>query len=379
MPRLVRLALICAGLLAVALPASASAAFIGKSGTNLTNGTAPFRFIGFNNYQLTGRTGNAVCGRALSDTQVDQVLQQAKDAGATVVRTWFFQASYRAEGNSYAAYDRVLTKAAAKGLKVVPVLVNHYPDCEPSGGAKKDEGFYDYGYKQSGWGYPQSYKDWAYNLAAHYKTNQTVAFWQLVNEAETSYNGGCNTTIESNGRTRSSNILRRFVDDMGGAIHGADPNHLVSLGTIGSGQCGAANSTEYQYVHQSGGTDLCEYHDYDKATQPLPGDQYNGLQTRINDCNAVGKPFLVGESGIVADAGTDGGSTGSITSTTLQRRADFFSAKLNSAFSAGVDGYMLWEKILDGSSSSYNLNNGRYGIGPSDPLNAVTKAKAGSL
>lgn len=51
------------------------------------------------------------------------MLQDAKNAGATVIRIWFFQSSYRGAGNSYAPFDRVLSRAAARGLKVVPVLV----------------------------------------------------------------------------------------------------------------------------------------------------------------------------------------------------------------------------------------------------------------
>ncbi len=89
--------------------------------------------------------------------------------------------------------------------------------------------------------------------------------------------------------------------------------------------------------------------------------------------------MLIGESGVVADATADGGSGGSITTASLQRRAGFVSAKLNAAFDKGVDGYLLWEKIPDASASAYNLDNGRYGIGPDDPVNAVTLAKARQL
>ncbi|MEA2231829.1 MAG: mannan endo,4-beta-mannosidase [Solirubrobacteraceae bacterium] len=365
-------------LLILAAPAAASAGFVQRSGTNLSLDGSAFRFVGHNNYQLTSVAGQFSCGRALDGAMVDRVLQDAKDAGATVIRTWFFQSFYRGAGNSYAPFDRVLDKAAAKGLKVIPVLVNHYPDCEPSGAKRKDEGFYDYGYKTAGWGYPQPFKDYAYNLASRYRNNATIAFWQIVNEAETSWSGGCNTTIEANGHQRAANVLRRFVDDMGSAIHAAAPNHRVSLGTIGTGQCGAAGS-EYRYVHESAGSDICEDHDYDRATQPMPGDPYNGLAVRVSQCNAIGKPMLIGESGIVADVDSGGGSSGSITATTLKRRADFFAAKLNAAFDSGIDGYLLWEKSADASGSVYNLDHGRYGIGPSDPLNSVTLAKARQL
>ena len=56
-------------------------------------------------------------------------------------------------------------------------------------------------------------------------------------------------------------------------IRDLDPLHLISLGTIGSGQCGAGSSDEFTALHTLPAIDLCEFHDYN-ATQPLPGDQY---------------------------------------------------------------------------------------------------------
>ena len=165
-----------------------------------------------------------------------------------------------------------------------------------------------------GWGYTRSYRDYARSVATTYKANDTIAFWQLVNEAEDPSSSGCNSTIEANGHQHSANLLRRFVNDMGAAVKAADPNHLVSLGTIGGGQCGASGA-DYKYVHESPGTDMCEYHDYDNAATAMPGDQWNGLAVRVSQCNAIGKPMLIGESGGVADADQYGGSSGSITTT----------------------------------------------------------------
>ena len=47
---------------------------------------------------------------------------------------------------------------------------------------------------------------------------------------------------------------------MTSAIKAVDHNHLVSLGTLGTGQCGVAG-TDYEFVN-GGNTDICEYHDY---------------------------------------------------------------------------------------------------------------------
>ena len=126
-------------------------------------------------------------------------------------------------------------------------------------------------------------------------------------------------------------------------------------------------------LYTPGGWNLCEYHDYGDVTQAIPDDGFNRLRQRIDQCNALGKPLVVGEAGIVADVGDDGQSTGSITIETLGRRAALFNAKLSAAFAEGIDGYLIWEKIPDASNSNYNFNNGRFGVGPSDPLNGVTE------
>ena len=40
--------------------------------------------------------------------------------------------------------------------------------------------------------------------------------------------------------------------------------------------------------------DRCEYHDDDQAADAMPGDQYNGLQVRLDQCKALGRFVYVG-------------------------------------------------------------------------------------
>jgi hypothetical protein len=136
---------------------------------------------------------------------------------------------------------------------------------------------------------------------------------------------------------------------VGGLIKSIDANHLVSLGTIGSGQCGTAGD-DYAYVHALPQIDLCEYHDYwDPA--PIPGDQWNGLQMRIDQCNALNKPLFIGEVGVRPN---DVGGT-------LQHRADVIRAKIAAQSAAGIDGFLAWAWSNLGST----LDN--FDIGPNDP------------
>ena len=98
---------------AVALAAGtpAHAQFVQRSGAGFTLNGSPWRFLGYNYYQLTSDREATKCNRVISDSTVDAVLSDAKAAGATVIRTWFFQHYYRQAGDSYAPFDRVLGKA----------------------------------------------------------------------------------------------------------------------------------------------------------------------------------------------------------------------------------------------------------------------------
>lgn len=344
--------------------------FVTRSGQRLLLDGHTWRFIGFNDYELSSLPGRTHCGRAVDERTVDSVMQDAEDSGASVIRTWFFQSYYdmsNADGRwrriapTWAAFDRVLAAAAAHHLLVIPVLVNEWPNCEPSTSAK-GIAFFHTGYTHPGYGYPLSFKQYAATVARHYAGDRTIAFWQLGNELQSYSPSGCEEHA-------SADALRAFADQMTTVIKSVDPHHLASLGTVGGDQCGLAGG-DYQYVH-AGRIDMCEYHDYGVATSSIP-DGANSLAERIQQCRALDKPLFIGESGIPADTNDFGQSTGRITSTSLQLRAGFFDAKITAAFQAGVVGYVIWDKRQDASNSEINYYYGRYMVGPSDPTNRVT-------
>ena len=336
----------------------------------------PWRPVGYNQYRLTSAPGGYTCDGGYGDVSDEKLaawLDQIRAAGATVVRTWFFQSQFDPDGTgpeagNFNAFDRVVQGAAARGMKVVPVLVNHWADCE-FGGQAKDSSFYESGYQSPGYGYSLSAREYATTVASHYANEPAIAFWQLANEAEApSPGGGCD-------EGRAAGALRGFAAGMTEAIKQADPNHLVSLGTMGSGQCGTANG-DYRMVHEP--VDICEYHDYDyegnpadNADNPMPGDEWNGLAVRLSQCGPEGlnKPLFVGEVGISADVvgGLDEGS--------LQQRASYFEAKIARQAEAGVDGFVLWEKVLEASDSPEVAGGHEaYGVGYGDPTENVTRA-----
>ena len=265
--------------------------FIRRDGDDLTLDGSPYRFTGFNQYTMGGHCAYAPdLARDLADW----------GPGKRVLRTWFFQAS---TGNGatrdWSRFDAMLAAARARNIKVIPVLLNEWADCE-GGHGTLTRSFYATTYRSTALpGDKTHFRQYVADVVNRYRNDPTVAFWQIGNELETPADsgGGC--------APDGAAVLRAFGDDIGGLIHALDPNHLVSLGTIGSGQCGAS-ATDYQLVHASDGVDLCEYHDYGSPTVGIPGDAWNGLQVRIGQCDALDKPLFVGEAGItLAEVASD--------------------------------------------------------------------------
>jgi endo-1,4-beta-mannosidase len=167
--------------------------------------------------------------------------------------------------------------------------------------------------------------------------------WQLMNEAE-------NQVADQHPECGSPATLKAWADDVSSVIKSLDSNHLISLGTIGGGQCGAVWN-DYETLHSSQNIDLCEYHDYGAAAAPLPGDAWNGLEKRVAQCNTLQKPLFIGESGI--------------RNTPLATRAAQLDAKFRAVFRPGVAGALVWAWNSRGSASQ------DFDVGPGDPVLGV--------
>jgi mannan endo-1,4-beta-mannosidase len=326
--------------------AASTESFVTRSGSQLSLDGKPFRFTGINVYNAVNSN---LCWYPLASGPLLDDSLTAMGPGVQVVRGWFFQNFATINGaRDWTAFDHVLDLARAHGVRVMPTLTNQWADCDgPGGGAGiyKNEAWYAGGYKSATTpGSLVPYWDWVAEIVTRYRDEPTILAWQLINEAEVkpSKDAGCSA---NGGQT-----LRAFADDVSGLIKSLDPNHLVSLGTIGGGQCGT-QSGEYKSVHDVPGIDLCEYHDFGSPSVAIPGDQWNGLQVRIDQCNELDKPMFIGEVGInPADVGGFAG------------RAAALAAKLKARRLAGVDGELVWAWNAFGSSPV------TFDVGPGDPV-----------
>jgi alpha-galactosidase len=324
-------------------------AFVRRSGRELTVGGQPFTFTGINMYNANSR-GECWYAAASGDVLADslEAIRGASGGRLTVLRVWFFQPMATVAGKrDWSAFDHTLAQAREHGFRVVPVLGNQWRSCDGQGDYR-DEQWYRDGYRGAAPPGMVPYRDWVAEVVERYRGEPAIAFWQLLNEAEAarSHGGPC--------APGAAPALRAFADDVGGLVHSIDPNHLVSLGTIGSGQCGASGE-EYRTLHASPGIDLCEYHDYASGRVPLPGDEWNGLAVRIRQCRELDKPIFVGELGI--DPKEVGG---------LPARASAVLTKLYAQFGAGVAGVVVWGWQAAGTSGG-----DAFSIGPGDPVLGV--------
>jgi endo-1,4-beta-mannosidase len=321
--------------------------FVARTGATLTLDGAPYRFTGLNIYNANSRD-NCWYSLGYADGRLDAALGSI-GGGQEVFRAWFFQSLATTNGvRDWSAFDHTLAVAKVRGVRVIATLANQWGDCEeqPSGVYKTDS-WYASGYRTIVRSGTVDYRSWVAEIAARYRDDPTVMAWELMNEPE--------NKVDTAGPCGAPETLRGWAADVSTLIKAVDPNHLIAVGTIGSGQCGAQEDA-YRELHALPDIDLCSYHDYDLPQAAMPGDQWNGLQVRLDQCAAIGKPLFVGETGLSSSgAGT------------LAARATAFDRKFAAEFAAGVVGILMWSWRDEGSSSGYD-------IGPRDPALALLAA-----
>jgi mannan endo-1,4-beta-mannosidase len=334
------------GLLASAAAADPSTSFVTRDGHRLLLDGEPYRFTGINIYNANS---DGLCGDQMNSGTVLADSIAAIGPGKNVIRAWFFEplALDGAGERDWTAFDNTLQVAGDAGYKVIATLTDQWGECGDGGlNGFKTSTWYQSGYTEVQDGNSVSYRDWVAEMATRYKDDPRIAFWQLINEAEVNESEGaaCPPGDEP------ADILKAWADDVSGLVKSIDDNHLVSLGTIGSGQCGAQGA-QYRTVHDISTIDLCEFHDHHAPLDPLPGDEFNGLLVRLQQCAELGKPLFAGEVGIIPSE-FDG---------TLEDRADAFVVKRDAMFARGVQGFLAWAWDKDASTIS-NTD-----IGPDDP------------
>jgi mannan endo-1,4-beta-mannosidase len=341
---------------------------IGASGIQLFLNGSAYRFVGVNAYEAATEWGtNAGCGSELSDAELDQLFSSLQPN--SLVRIWAFQGSMAtdvATGQlNWGPLDRVFAAAAAHGQRLIVSLTDQGGTCD--GGHWQDPSWYEGGFMDvyndptttDGRGLtPLSYWSYLQAIVARYRTSPALGMWEPISEAEASTCPPADEPLNCSGNQTCPNeavaasALRHFYDVVGAEIHALDPNHLVESGLLGGGQCGTQGA-DYEMVSASPGIDVLSYHDY-WGTSLIGGDQWNGLQVRLNQALALGKPIIAGEAGL--QAGTGPGCPSD------EARNETFAAKERAQFRREVSGLLAWNWVpVITTPCSYD-------IAPSDTL-----------
>lgn len=337
--------------------------YITASGTQLFLNGQPFQFTGVNAFNLgTYPGGNAGCGSYVAD--LDAFFSQLRTNSP--VRMWAFQGTITTNPTTkqldWTGLDRVVNAAQKNGKKLILVLGDQAGHCDD--GHWKDKAWYQGGYKQVTNDYgngltPLPYLDYVKQVVTRYKDSSAIAMWEPINEpnAADCLSGkgyDCYSHLACPDEPAAATAMKTFFDSVGGAIKAIDTHHLVSSGAIGDGQCGTVFE-DYKVVHQSSGIDVGSYHDYQHDDQALPGDQWNGLQKRIDQMKLLNKPLIIGEVGMLA-------SSNGVGCMNLTTRRDKMKNKMDGQFAAGVAGIMPWS-LSGGASAGCN-----YDVVANDPL-----------
>ena len=235
--------------------------FVSRSGTGFVLDGEPFVFVGANLTNTAGDPDVHECGPWVFDDPDAQVeewfARMRRDFDGNVLRIWMYQ-GFTNGGTDWRGFDRTVRLAKKYGFKIVPVLENQWPECS-EGGYKLDS-WYAAGYKEPYGRYPISFKEYTRRVVERYKDEPTVAAWMLMNEAEGRSAAG----------KENSEALYAFTRDMTAYVKSIDRNHLVTLGTIGSGQPGTTGA-DFERLGALETVDFLEYHDYARNDEPLPG------------------------------------------------------------------------------------------------------------
>jgi mannan endo-1,4-beta-mannosidase len=307
--------------------------FVKAHGRNLELGRETFIFRGVNIWGAASDQSVYDCGAEDPDqtAYLNRTLRGLSALGVNVVRFFAFQ-SYAGGGTDLTAIRRVIDAARSYNIRVIPVLGNQFADCDyyPSYAKNlsfsKSTDWYETGYKAPNSGYALSYRDYVRMIVSAFKDDPAILTWQLMNEAQVS------DLSDADG-----SILRDFATDVSGLIKSIDPNHLVSVGTHGTGQPGTQGPSN-RALHEISTVDVVEGHDYGADTDPLPGypdSRWNSIWGAMTDAVELDKPFFIDEAGIMA--GDDAACPHS-----LAERAKLLASKARAMFREGGVGYLYW-------------------------------------
>ncbi|MEZ4822095.1 MAG: cellulase family glycosylhydrolase [Ignavibacteria bacterium] len=210
----------------------------------------PFRFIGANMYELAN----------VDSATTGSMLQDAADEGFRVVRFWNFHPVSKDKLNE------ICELAKINNLYLIPVLADTTGYLQSF---SIDAEWYRSGYKET-------YLPYVKDLVSSFKQAKEILLWEIINEPFTD----------------SFQDIFNFAKEVSETISAADPNHLISIGTIGGIGDKFGNSfsrfslSNFEKLYSIKTLDAVSLHDYSFGSTLLERlDIYNRLKGLHNTSN----------------------------------------------------------------------------------------------
>lgn len=379
--------------------------FITRQGAQLLAGSTPFRYVGWNAYDLPFRDAQTLStpveavtfaadgselatvlpvGASLSfDEQIDREIAEARKLGLTVLRTWgfnsdvasehpFYTQSWDFNEEQFARLDAVVDSARRHGVRVIIPFQNYWDDyggiraVTRHLGKSKLEFFTDPACQQM-------FRDYIAHLVGRtntrngrlYRDDPTIMAWELMNEPRMDIND--DDTPDHHLYDPTGEKLGAWIETMAAYIKQLDPNHLVSPGAEGHGFEGWAQHNNEGYGSDPIATmdqpaiDLLTFHPYlnDSKTR-MTVDQAKALVTDFTKAGlARGKPVLMEEWGFDAQqplVAPDGHLVPPQDASFAMLRAYWYQLLPDTFRVAGGTGTNIWMLQTTGQDANYGVS-----------------------
>lgn len=338
--------------------------FITVRNGNFIYNSNVFRFIGCNMYELAN----------VDSSIASLMIKDAYEEGFQVIRFWAF------EPVDYNKLKEICDQAEFYKLKLIPVLADTWGYLQDY---KIDKDWYKEGFKSN-------YLSYVKDITRYFKNRNEIMLWELINEPA----------------SESFSDIYNFVKVISETVRTIDPDHLLSLGTIGGigdkfgNQFSRFNVSNFKNLYSLKTLDAISIHDYsfnsnllerldimfrlkgnhnkaqlmktleklfgffsvkiDKFTIEKYNDTFNfpftlrKVWNTFNNKNLIiaeklNKPLYIGEVGFKKEF--------------KELRKKILSIELKKYFDIGVSGVLLWSfesrnKSLDGHDYGFDINDG---------------------
>ena len=377
---------------------------VGVRGSSFIAGGAPFRYVGWNEYDLFTRTDQTIAHLQLTgegtvlqkgtvrtwQEQIDRQMLEAERRHLDVLRTWAFDENHESVAfqpgpgqyneAAFTRLDYIMASARKHHIRVILTLANYWPDYGGIG-------------SYASWlGLPNKLlfftdaraQDLYRRYVAHivnrvntvdgiaYKDDPTVFAWELMNEPRSDC--ADDPTPDHRYCDPSGSTVRSWISTMGAYVKQLDPEHMVATGGEGHGFVPTGSGGQgIQWARDNEGdgnapylvqnvpqVDFFTFHPYPNASWArFTAQTTQQLVTALTRVGvSLGKPTVMEEYGIDRQQplyDLDGHLLSPADPRYPAVRVQWYQFMLDDVYGSRGAGSNIWQ-LADWHDNSYNVN-----------------------